>query len=776
MRAKTVEAGTPRRILIGMIVSEAVLSRIAGRWEKEGLFATEYENLIGSWCVAHYIKYQKAPGKDIKALYESWAEEANDKDMIQSIDRLLQSINGEYVKLKKEINVDLVTDMAADHFNRVSLERLANAISGYLENNQVAKAMALKDKYRPIEMGAGQWIDVLRDEAAMQKAFEDKKEPLIVMPGALGEFFDDSLERDAFVALQAPEKRGKSFSIQEICWQGMLQGRKVAMFQVGDLSQSQIMRRFMTRASRRPMRAGKVMIPTKFERNEDNKLEIQHKAIEHKDPLSWQHGAKSFDKVVKKSLVDSCLLRLSVHANSSISVHGINEYLSRWERDGWSPDVVCLAEGSLVLTNRGLVAIEKVTKLDRLWDGMSWVSHDGPIYKGVKNVIEYGGVTATPDHLFWSEGEWRTFESCRNLGLPLAQTGVGRKEVWLGEDRIAPGTSKERKIERRKSNESRIRSCTLQWLQGREVVFAQKPYGRNRQGLSFLLAAKAVSNKLVLSSGSRSTALSESELVSLEALRGKGSQIQLYHYDGCMFVGAGQFGITNKRNGVGPYREFRPLRAGKYSLVYEKAEYGTYQKESSYGQTAQISFVVPRNHLFRFHAEVSSWCEEINASRSDRKVEGDSTKMRKSRVWDILNAGPLHRFTVQGVLAHNCIDYADILMPINGAAESRDQINATWKQMRRMSQERHCLVLTATQTDADSYDTNLIRRRNFSEDKRKFSHVTGMFAINQNEKEKKLGIQRLNWIVLREGEFSEEKTINIAGSLAIANPMIKSCW
>lgn len=124
------------------------------------------------------------------------------------------------------------------------------------------------------------------------------------------------------------------------------------------------------------------------------------------------------------------------------------------------------------------------------------------------------------------------------------------------------------------------------------------------------------------------------------------------------------------------------------------------------------------------------------------------------------------------------IDYADILAPEQGASgmEFRHQQNETWKALRRLSQQFHCLVVTATQSDAASYETVTIKRKNFSEDKRKLSHVTGMVGINQTEEEKHMGVYRLNWVLLREGSYYESRCVTTAGNLALANPAIVSAW
>ena len=100
------------------------------------------------------------------------------------------------------------------------------------------------------------------------------------------------------------------------------------------------------------------------------------------------------------------------------------------------------------------------------------------------------------------------------------------------------------------------------------------------------------------------------------------------------------------------------------------------------------------------------------------------------------------------------IDYADILAPPKGVEAVRDQINESWKHLRRISQDLHCLVVTATQADAKSYDRNLLGRSNFSEDRRKHDHVTAMIGINVTDDDKKKEVSRLNYIERRGDAFT----------------------
>lgn len=110
-----------------------------------------------------------------------------------------------------------------------------------------------------------------------------------------------------------------------------------------------------------------------------------------------------------------------------VEKHGVNGHL---RQKGKIAELACIAEGQPVLTDCGLVPIEKVGRKMKLWDGEQWVSHDGVIFKGEGRVITYEGLTATPDHLVWVEGQPEPMQlafavSC---GAHLVQTGSIVKE------------------------------------------------------------------------------------------------------------------------------------------------------------------------------------------------------------------------------------------------------------------------------------------------------------------------------------------------------------
>lgn len=122
------------------------------------------------------------------------------------------------------------------------------------------------------------------------------------------------------------------------------------------------------------------------------------------------------------------------------------------------------------------------------------------------------------------------------------------------------------------------------------------------------------------------------------------------------------------------------------------------------------------------------------------------------------------------------IDYADILAPDPDFKnlDFRNQNNKIWQRLRSLSQEKHCLVITATQAAASSYDQDALRMKDFSEDKRKYGHVTAMYGLNQTNEEKKIGIMRINEIVIRDSDFDRIQGVKVLQSLKMGRPFLGS--
>ena len=122
------------------------------------------------------------------------------------------------------------------------------------------------------------------------------------------------------------------------------------------------------------------------------------------------------------------------------------------------------------------------------------------------------------------------------------------------------------------------------------------------------------------------------------------------------------------------------------------------------------------------------------------------------------------------------IDYADLLSSSKSKDDYRHRVNEVWKALRALSQARKCLVLTATQADVRAHNQKRLYISNFSEDKRKYAHVTAMYGLNQDPggEEKKMGIMRVNQLVVRDGAFSPYNEVIVTHNFAVARAIISS--
>jgi len=136
---------------------------------------------------------------------------------------------------------------------------------------------------------------------------------------------------------------------------------------------------------------------------------------------NYGSGVKKKQKILSLNGVEMSLHEVEEMHNSLMEAKsGVLEYVA-WLQDEWKAnggwvengygrpicvdekylkDILnrCLAEGTLVHTDRGLVPIEQVKLTDKVWDGRDWVSHTGVIFQGYKEVIEINQVDMTPDH------------------------------------------------------------------------------------------------------------------------------------------------------------------------------------------------------------------------------------------------------------------------------------------------------------------------------------------------------------------------------------------
>ena len=128
-------------------------------------------------------------------------------------------------------------------------------------------------------------------------------------------------------------------------------------------------------------------------------------------------------------------------------------------------------------------------------------------------------------------------------------------------------------------------------------------------------------------------------------------------------------------------------------------------------------------------------------------------------------------FTADVVL----IDYPDIMAPDleDQRMDFRQKENMKWLKIRALAHKWHCLVVCPTQADGASYGKDWLDLSNYSEDKRKYSHTTAFFGLNQTDGEAELGLFRINQLIVRSGKRGK-KYATICQRLEMGRPFLGS--
>jgi hypothetical protein len=187
------------------------------------------------------------------------------------------------------------------------------------------------------------------DNAVIRETFEDPPESIVTMGGpASQKFFGRSLRRGAFVGIQGPEKRGKTWWCMEFLYRAVRDRRRVALFTVGDESRNEVNLRWYSRLAETPFDEYRVRYP----------VELTLEGTDHDLTPVVKYDDKTFDVGITPRQAmkarrrfherhrlsdDECYYRFWNYPMGTISVSGIHEELCR-ERDerGLVPDVIVI--------------------------------------------------------------------------------------------------------------------------------------------------------------------------------------------------------------------------------------------------------------------------------------------------------------------------------------------------------------------------------------------------------------------------------------------------
>lgn len=325
-------------------------------------------------------------------------------------------------------------------------------------------------------------------------------------------------------------------------------------------------------------------------------------------------------------------------------------------------ELSCIAENELVLTDKGLIPIQKVTTEEKVWDGACFVEHCGVVYRGIKEVITYDGLTATKDHIVWTEdGRNLQFGDCANEQIRLLQTGLGRMPLRKMGDSIAGYRMERRNGQERLSVQAQVCKGGVPRVFQRTSKNIRKHFERKINTVHEMRESCKSATMVVEESSSYEIEMRNSK-------QQRVSQLRRERYKVLISVGGGRGGMDtgelrySERQRFRSQRQSRTLRSRESKMGYQ---IGEYEKLSPFKIITYRFGVGRKRKSIRETCDKAVYDTRIQQRGGNRisvqssvgqtqELGSHKTEIRESRVYDIINAGPNNRFTVSDKLVHNC--------------------------------------------------------------------------------------------------------------------------
>lgn len=329
---------------------------------------------------------------------------------------------------------------------------------------------------------------------------------------------------------------------------------------------------------------------------------------------------------------------------------------------GKNPDLVsdidreqaktCIAEGELVLTDQGLIPIENLDKNCKVWDGTAWVQHDGVVCHGLKRVISHDGLTATPDHhVYMPDGRCIPLEVAAMDGR-IAVGGDGEVPVrYAPHDRTNhPGWESERATS----------GVPVLQVRGASTGVPVQRDGREDDQLHLCRDVRGSAHPASEGPLVRDVlAVQQPELQAGQALRSPWDRVPVRELRSVCGLGAGASTAPNvPRCGRGQAGQRRALRAWESAARVPASEQQQQADDAPDrvpgGQPSGAPCVGPHEDgqpglPIRAGVHLEAAVPRCEGGRTLARCDSG----RWANVYDILNAGPRHRFTVSGKVVAN---------------------------------------------------------------------------------------------------------------------------
>lgn len=353
------------KILVGMIMSREVCSKIAPRWTDDGLFDSPVENIIATMVVGYFRRYNTVPNGQMVSLFESWSKETvADESVVSSVEKFLVDLNERAKSFDDP--PEYILDIAGRHFNKIAMDRAVEAARMDLRDWRVEEAQERFARFRPVNLGVEAYYSHAGDDFSIweEALSHENVRPLVGYREALQEFLGDAFQRGTLHAFMAPDKTGKTTWLIDLAYRAVRERNKVAFFDTGDSNLRRFTARLAARTLRKPARLTECSIPVGWD--DDGTLELRSDFLGPADPIdSW----REFQKISKNEKS----MRSQFYPSSSVSVDDLDAILEIWDlSEDWRPDVVIIDYADILAPPKGFR--DSIDQIDETWKRLKRMS------------------------------------------------------------------------------------------------------------------------------------------------------------------------------------------------------------------------------------------------------------------------------------------------------------------------------------------------------------------------------------------------------------------
>lgn len=302
--------------------------------------------------------------------------------------------------------------------------------------------------------------------------------------------------------------------------------------------------------------------------------------------------------------------------------------------------IACIEAGTEVLTARGWVPIERVSASDKVWDGIEWVATLGGICSGDKPTVMLDGIRMTPNHKVMTNSGWQQAEDILNGD---ADERFNRTTVRLPDDTVPSRPSIERMhalddtLRLRERNTTHWRQYASNNTQPNKVMRVQTW----RAASGSQTVARADATPVVCSMG-------EGNLSMPQQMRQRLSKLRSTWNNGMRALAQVVLQFLGRHGAV--------IQEGAYAGAHQQQQ-GLFAEKLSMGNSTRTEQQHAQQYL---HRDTKRTHDASTGSGCFRSETNNSVPTLSNRrpVYDVVEAGPRHRFVVRNkagklLIVHN---------------------------------------------------------------------------------------------------------------------------